>query len=192
MKVRKELLGRQAAVKATMLRAHLAWAQKRFGDVGRLRAHLDAECNAVLESRMFPTDWVPFRCLVAIDRAIAAAAGGIPDTVFRELGRHSASVNLGGVYKGFVSTEPHRFFGQMGVLHNQFQNFGVSQYVKRGDRSGQVVFENYTEYSPVYCASAQGYFEEVLKVMNAPGPIRVSESSCQCAGDRQCVFEMTW
>ena len=192
MKVRRESLGRTAAVKATMLQAHLTWAQKQVGDLDRLRPHLDAECLAFLNRRTLATDWVPFRCLVRMDRAIAAVVGGSPDRTFGELGRHSASVNLGGVYKRFIASEPHRFFTQMGVLHDQFQNFGRSRYEKDGERAGRIVLEGYMEYSPVYCASGGGYYEEALKMMFAPGPIKVSETSCQCAGDASCIYQMSW
>jgi hypothetical protein len=71
--------------------------------------------------------------LIEIDRSIATAVGGSPDRVFRDLGLHSATTNLGGVYKSFISSEPHRVFTQMGVLHRQFQDFGEWQYAKTAD-----------------------------------------------------------
>ena len=40
--------------------------------------------------------------------------------------------------------------------------------------------------------SGQGYFEEALRVMQAPGPIGVTEASCQCAGDAMCAYNMRW
>jgi hypothetical protein len=192
MKPRRELLGRKAAVKATMLQAHLAWAQKQLGSLDPIGAQLDPESADFVIRPRLATDWVPFRCLVRVDVAIAAALGGSADRVFRDLGRYSAAMNLNGVYKTFISTEPHRFFGQMSVLHGQFQNFGRSRYERTGDRTGCVSLENYTEYSPVHCASALGYFEEALRMMHAPGPIIVDETMCQCAGDAECRYEIAW
>jgi hypothetical protein len=96
-----------------------------------------------VRSKLLATDWIPFGCLVAIDRAIAGLVGGDPQSVFRELGRHSALMNLGGVYKNFVADEPHRFFQQMTLLHGRFQNFGNSAYVKTGDRSGRIRIDGY-------------------------------------------------
>ncbi len=188
---REHLVGK-AAVKATMLQAHLGWAQKQVGDLGRLAAHLQGDCAALLTRRTLSTDWISFRCLVQIDRAIAAAVGGQPDRVFFELGRHSASENLGGIYKGFISSEPHRVFRQMSVLHGRFQDFGRCGYEKTGERSGRVLLGGYSEYSPVYCTSGAGYFEEALKLMHAPGIVTVRETSCQCDGDLQCVYDMSW
>jgi uncharacterized protein (TIGR02265 family) len=190
MAIKKELLGGGAAVKATMLQAHLKWAERGL-HIERLRPHLGPEAAKLL-GRTLSTAWIPFASLIQVDRAIAAVAGGSAERVYRDLGRHSASTNLGGVYKTFISTEPHRFFEQMGMLHGQFQNFGRSRYEKTGERSGNMTFEGYPEYSPVYCSSALGYFEEALKMMRAPGPVIVTETTCQCAGDGQCVYQMSW
>jgi uncharacterized protein (TIGR02265 family) len=192
MKIRRELLDGKAAVKATILQAHLAWAQKQSVDLARVAPLVHGECAGFLTRRTLSTEWLPFRCLVEIDRAIAGTLGGAADKVFRDLGRHSASVNLGGVYKGFISSEPHRVFAQMSALHRQFQDFGRWDYQATGDRSGKIVLQDYPEYSPSYCTSAAGYFEEALRIMRAPGPIVVREPACQCAGDPHCLYEMSW
>jgi hypothetical protein len=46
--------------------------------------------------------------------------------------------------------------------------------------------------SPVYCASARGYYEGAVEMMGAPGPIVSSESLCQCGGDPWCAFDLSW
>jgi len=175
-----------------MLQAHLRWAQKRLGHTQAIAAQLPPDCAAWLSNQMLVSAWVPFRSLILIDRAIAAAAGGMPDYVFRDLGRHSATENLGGVYKAFISSEPHRVFAQMSMLHGRFQNFGRFEYRENGLSAGRITMRDYSEYSPVYCSSAIGYFEAALKMMHAPGRIMVRESACQCAGDPQCLFELSW
>lgn len=191
--VRTEKLGRTAAVKATMLQAHLEWGMERAPDLhARLQPLVPAECLAHVERALLATDWIPFRCLVAIDRGIATAVGGGSEHVYRELGRHSATLNLGGVYKSFVVEEPHRFFEQASLLHGRFQNFGRAAYERTGERSGRLRFEGYEEWSPVYCSSALGYFTEALRLMNVPSPPTGAETSCQCAGDPACLFELSW
>jgi hypothetical protein len=44
----------------------------------------------------------------------------------------------------------------------------------------------------VYCESGRGYYEEALRMMRAPGPVKAVETSCQCAGDPACVYELSW
>ena len=96
------------------------------------------------------------------------------------------------LWRDFVSDEPHRFFEKQARLHNRFQNFGASAYAQTGPSSGQMRLTNYTEFSPVFCSSAVGYYRGALETMKAPGPIRVHESQCTCAGDEACVFDLSW
>jgi hypothetical protein len=191
---KKEKLGGPASVKGTMLEAHLLWAKGKLGgSADRLTALVPGECAGLIGRTILATDWIPFRCLVLIDRAIAQAVSPQdPDRVFADLGRHSASLNLGGVYKGFVPEEPHRFFEVMTVLHSRFQSFGHSSYERRGERSGRIRIEGYEEYSPVFCSSGLGYFEGALEMMKVPGPVRVVESACQCTGELACNYELSW
>ena len=191
-----------AMVKGTMLRAHLDWALRHLGEASSdWPSPLSPEAARLVGRTVLSTDWIPFRLLIDIDRAIAAAAVAIPCTedseapwpapgaVFRDLGRHSAALNLGGVYRSFVSSEPHRFFERTSVLHHQFQNFGRSTYERTGERSGLIRIEGYTSYSPVFCTAGAGYFEEALHLMHVPGRAQVVEPSCHCRGDSACVFE---
>lgn len=176
-----------------MVEAHLAWAEGRVaGARARLGLVLEPACVALLKAGLLATDWVPLRCLVGIDRAIAKLVGGDADGVFRELGRHSASLNLRGAYKAFVVEEPHRFFERMALLHGLFQNFGRSVYERTSERSGRMLIDGYEEYSPVFCTGSVGYCEGALEMMGAPKPAHALEIACQCAGDPACIYELAW
>lgn len=176
-----------------MVRAHLGWASHRLGNsLERVKGELSGEPLDVVSRTVLATDWVPFAHLVEVDRGIARAVGGDADEVFRELGRHSAALNLQGVYRSFVSTEPHRFFERMTVLHHQFQSFGKSAYERLGERAGRIRLEEYTAYSRVFCVAGRGYYEEALRLMHVPGPVAVDETSCLCEGASACVFDLSW
>ncbi|HET7293818.1 MAG TPA: hypothetical protein VFM88_15445 [Vicinamibacteria bacterium] len=194
MQQRAEHLGRRARVRAAILDAHLAWAAKRWPDVTEaLRPHLDAGSLALVEHPPSGADaMVLFSDLVRIDRALAAAAGGDPEPIFHALGTHSAERNLTGLYDQYRPDDAHAFFQSMSVVHRAFQDFGKSTYEPLGDRSGRIRIERYREYSPVFCISGRGYYEEALRLMKVPGPIEVRETACRCAGDQACVFEMSW
>ena len=188
-----EQLDGPGAVKATMLQAHLDWAEAEVpGATGKLEARLSEESRLFLDGGLLATQWVPFYCFVEIDRAIAELVGGPEREVWRRMGVHSASVNLGGVYKAFVKEEPHRFFNRMTLLHSRFQSFGRPVYEETGERSGRIRLEECEQYSPVYCASALGYYEGALRMMKVPGPVKADEALCQCAGDPPCVYELAW
>ena len=183
----------RALVKGTMLRAHLSWIAHRFGpEYEPVKRHLSEPVLSLLSRPVLPTGWIPFSILVELDRAIATAAGGDPVGTWTALGRHSAALNLTGVYKSFISGEPHRFFERMTVLHHQFQSFGKSVYERTGERSGRIRIESPSTYSRVYCVSGKGYYEEALRLLQAPGPVVVRETECATAGAAVCVFELAW
>jgi predicted site-specific integrase-resolvase len=81
-----------------MLKAHLAWAETKIDEVlTKVEAQLDEESKGCLKVAMLATDWIPFRRAVRIDRAIAeVVAGESLEETLRQMGRHSAVVNLGG------------------------------------------------------------------------------------------------
>ncbi len=189
----RERLDGTGELKATLLKAHLAWAEEHAEHaLERLRKLLVDKDREYLDIALLATEWIPFGAAVRIDRAIAEVVGGPPEETWRQMGRHSAMVNLGGIYKIFVKDEPHRFFTRMTVLHRRFQSFGEPAYERTGQRSGRIRIEGCEEYSRVYCRSALGYYEGALEMMKVPGPVRVEEVSCQCETDPVCVFELRW
>lgn len=191
MRPKEEKLLGKAAVRGSMLQAHLSFLTD--GDpVAALRTLVDGETQQLLSRQILPTDWVSLRSLIQVDRAVAKLTGGESEHVFEELGRHSARRNLSGVYRSFIQGEPHKFFGDMALLHTRFQNFGNSLYERTGERTGRIKLGQYTEFSPVFCTSGRGYYEESLRMMNAPGPIKVVETTCQCAGDAACLYTLEW
>lgn len=192
MGVKREHLAGQVHVKGTMIQAHLNWLRFKGLEPTALTPHLSADLRKLVAHNVLATSWVSLLALVSVDRAIALLVGGNEDEVFRELGRHSATSNLAGVYAGFVSDEPHRFFEKQARLHARFQDFGASAYAETGPKSGRMKLTSYVEYSPVFCLSAVGYYQGALETMKAPGPIRVRETACTCAGDEACVFDLTW
>jgi uncharacterized protein (TIGR02265 family) len=191
---RGERLDGDARVAASVLRAHLAWAAERLPDVAEaLRPRLDeAALSLVREPPAAFAATIPFRDLVRIDRAIAAAAGGSEDEVYEWLGTYSARANLAGLSQAYDPEQPHRLFESMDVLHRTFQDFGRSHYERTGPRSGRIRIERYKEYSPVFCQGGRGYYAEALRMIQAPGPVVVEEIACHCSGDPACVFEMSW
>jgi len=189
-----EALTKDAAVKGTMLLAHIAWARERLGaEPGpRIRAALGPEAAKLVDRGVLATDWIPFSSLIEVDRALASEVGGHADEAYEEMGYHSASQNLGGVYRQFVAEDPHRFFEQMALLHRRFQNFGHCEYERSTPRSGVIRVEDCEAFSPVYCASARGYYEGALVTMGISDSVRVVERRCRCGGDELCEFELAW
>lgn len=177
-----------------MLRSHLDWVRETQppGALEELLARLPDEIRSGLSGAVLATSWYPFRWLVELDRAIARRFEPSDEAaVLRDLGRYSARENLSTTYKVFDRRNNHEFFENSTLLHRQFQDFGTLEYERTGERSGRMSYHDYPCYSPVFCASGRGYFEQCL-VSHGATSVQVEEIKCQCRGDDGCVFEMRW
>ena len=176
-----------------MLRSHLDWAKVTHGvDLTSIREGLSAESKRELAIPPLATAWYRFATLIELDRTIALRfVPGKPEQVIRDLGRYSASINLKTTYRAFNREDVHEFFRNSALLHRQFQDFGEAHYEKLTGRSGAMRYTGYDSYSPVYCESALGFFEEAIHIQGQASAA-VKETSCVCHGAASCVFEMSW
>ena len=142
-------------------------------------------------SSALASTWCGFATVVSLDRAIEAMFGRGRPLFFRELGRYSAHENLTGADLRFTSSGLHEFFRRSVLLHSQFQDFGTASYKQLADTAGAMIHRDYACFSPVYCHSAIGYYEQAI-VQHGATPQMVIETSCQCAGDAACTFELEW
>ncbi len=176
-------------VKGGIPRAHLDWVRQQSGDRGvedvlsRLPKKMADEMRHVLANT-----WCSFASVILLDRAIAELHG---TNAIRELGRWSAQQNLSTTYRGFKRADIHEFFERSAVLHAQFQDFGTEFYERLGENAGRITHRDYTTFSPTYCESACGYYEEVMK-MHGASRAMVDHIACLGRGAKECVFELRW
>jgi len=179
-------------VKGAMVRAHLQFVRDRLGEpalAATLKA-LPAAAAAEIQG-LLASSWCTFESLVLLDRSIARVAGRDEQELMRELGRHSAQINLSTIYRAFHRDDIHEFFRNSATLHRQFQDFGDCEYEHVGGTHCRISVRNAVCYSPVYCSSEAGYLEQVIAAHGGAGA-RVTESACQCANDDRCTFELRW
>ncbi len=180
-------------VKGGMLKAHLQWVAQNRPDltVEDLCGRVSASTAAVLRGLVLAIGWYPFRAMVETDRAIAEACRGDPEALFKELGRYSARLNLSTSYKVYTRSEPHTFFQIAARVHDQFQDFGRAEYERTGATSCRLSMLDYTCYSPVFCLSGAGYYEQATALQGGRDP-QVSEGECHCRGGSACRFDIRW
>lgn len=189
--VRREALT-GGKVKGAMVRAHLQFVRDKFGEPGlattlkALPAPVAAEVQGLLSG-----SWCSFESLIVLDRTIARVAGRDERELMRELGRHSAQINLSTIYRAFHRDDIHEFFRNSAMLHRQFQDFGDCLYENVDKTHCRITIRNALCYCPAYCASETGYLEQVIATHGGTSA-SVSESTCQCLGDDRCTFELQW
>ena len=179
-------------VNGAIVKAHIKWVRDYRGDaaVAKVLATLPVETGMEVSAAR-ASSWVAFESLILLDRAIERMFAREVRLFQRELGRYSAHMNLATSVGPFRAAELHRFLRCSAVLHAQFQDFGTVGYTQTSAKGGEMVHSNYPCYSPIYCQSALGYYEQMI-VEHGATPFLVMERSCQCAGDPSCTFELAW
>src|SRR5688572_13985067 len=134
--------------------------------------------------------WCEFESLIELDRAILNELKATHPNVLALIGAASAELGIGKIYRSLDSEELVKFLENNALFHDQYQKFGVVRFEKTPN-GGRMIYSNYPCYSPVYCASAIGFFLESILRHGGTDPT-VTETKCQCHGEKSCTFEMTW
>jgi hypothetical protein len=176
-----------------MLKAHVRWVtdKRSPAEVARFWEAVPDLTRAAIGSFIMDVGWYSFTDLMAIDRAIVKVFGGGDDSVARDLGRYSAQLNLTGSYKAFRRAVAHEYCERSARVHSSFQDFGSLEYRRTGDTSCHMIHSGYTSYSPLFCKSAVGYYEEAI-TLNGGLNAAVHETTCQCRGAAACTFIINW
>jgi len=134
--------------------------------------------------------WYDFASLVEVDRAIYDVFHAKQPNILALVGAASAEYGIGNVYKALDSKELVKFLENEATFHSQFQRFGNVEF-QQTPRGGRMIYTNYPVYSPIYCASAVGFFLEAILRHGGQDPT-VIEARCQCHGQQSCTYELTW
>ncbi|MFL6245900.1 MAG: hypothetical protein ACJ74H_07745 [Thermoanaerobaculia bacterium] len=136
------------------------------------------------------SSWCEFESLIELDRATHQELKSKYPNVLALIGAASAELGIGRIYRSLDSESLVQFLESNALFHDQYQKFGAVRFEKTAN-GARMIYSNYPCYSPVYCASAVGYFLESILRHGSSDP-SVTESKCQCLGDKTCTFEMTW
>ena len=136
------------------------------------------------------SSWCEFDSLIELDRAIHETMKAKEPNVLALIGAASAELGIGKVYKILDSNELAKFLENNALFHNQYQKFGRVRFEKTTN-GARMIYSDYPCYSPIFCASAIGYFMESILRHGGAEP-SVHETKCQCLGDQTCTYEMTW
>jgi hypothetical protein len=179
-------------VKGSMIRAHLDWVRDHAAREETIELFESLPPGVRQQvSTVLAASWYGFATLIAVDRTILALFGRDDIRFLEQLGAYSARMNLAGVYRLFRRDDLHDFFRRAAVLHRQFQDFGTAEYVELAPSAGVMHHRDYPSFSPLYCASAIGFYRECV-ALHGGKEIEVMETECQCAGAAACTFAMAW
>ncbi|HEX7153079.1 MAG TPA: hypothetical protein VF618_16450 [Thermoanaerobaculia bacterium] len=178
-------------VKGVMFGGRKAFLLQNLGETGfnQFLEKLSPRTRGYVRTPL-ASSWCEFESLVELDRAIYDTLKAKHPNVLALMGAASAELGIGRVYKSLDSEELLAFLENNALFHNQYQKFGNVRFEKTPN-GARMVYANYPCYSPVFCASAIGFFMESILRHGGQDP-QVSETRCQCHGDATCTYEMTW
>lgn len=181
----------QAKLKGVIFAGRKQFLLDTLGEAGvnQLTASLSEHAASALRTPL-ASSWYDFATLVEVDRAIYESMHARQPNVLALIGAASAELSVGKVYKSLDSEELVKFLESQASFHRQFQKFGNVRFEK-SDRGGRMIYSDYPVCSPLYCASAVGFFLEAILRHGGKDP-EVREASCQTLGDATCTYEMSW
>lgn len=180
-----------AKVKGVMFGGRKAFLVDTIGEAGfnELLEKLTPRTRSYTKTPL-ASSWCEFESLVELDRTIYETLKTTSPNVLALIGAASAELGIGRVYRSLDSEQLEQFLENIALFHTQYQKFGTVKFEKTTS-GGKMSYGAYPVYSPIFCASAVGYFLECILRHGGTDP-NVVETKCQCHGDKQCVYEMTW
>ena len=136
------------------------------------------------------SSWCEFESLIELDKAAHQELKAKYPNILALIGAASAELGIGRIYRSLDTESLVPFLENNAQFHDQYQKFGAVRFEKTAS-GARMIYSNYPCYSPVYCASAAGYFMECILRHGSTDPT-VTETKCQCLGEKTCTFEMTW
>jgi hypothetical protein len=180
-----------AKVKGVMFGGRKQFLSETVGDEGfyAILAKLSPRTMQYARTPL-ASSWCEFESLVELDRTIYDSMKATHPNVLALIGAASAELGIGKVYKSLDSNELLKFLENNALFHSQYQKYGRVRFEKTGG-GAKMIYTDYPVYSPIFCASAVGFFMESIFRHGATDPT-VTESKCHCHGDASCTFEMSW
>jgi len=181
----------QAKVKGVMFGARKQFLLDTVGEEGfqAILEKLTPRTRSYVKTPL-ASSWSEFESLIELDRTIHNELKAKYPNVLALIGAASAELGIGRIYRSLDSESLVQFLETNAQFHDQYQKFGAVRFEKTNS-GARMIYTNYPVYSPVFCASAFGYFLESILRHGGNDPA-VTETKCQCLGDKTCTFEMTW
>lgn len=179
------------SVRGTMFSARKEIITQIFGD-RTFYAIMAKLSPASLKIALSPAaeSWYSFRMLVEYDRATHETLSPQCPYVLPLLGAASAELGMLRVFRKLNREQLAEYLDQVEPFLSTFQKFGHAE-VEQEHGHAFVRYTDYPCYSPIYCASAIGYFLEAV-MRHGGRDADVLHPRCFTRGDSVCEYELTW
>ena len=135
-------------------------------------------------------NWYDFAAVVELDRAIWEACHKRYPYILELVGAASSELGITRVFQNLDAAELFAFLERLAQFHKEYQKFGHLE-AERTATGARMHYRDYPCYSPVFCASGNGFLLEAI-MRHGGQEADVVETRCHCRGDDVCTYEMTW
>ncbi len=172
----------------SIVRAHIDWVRD-YRDRDEVISFFEALPQVM--RNVLAASWYPFDAAMEVDRLIMNRFGNGDPRFLEELGAYSARQALTGVDRFMQPFGIHEFFHRAASLHRRLHDLGTDVYFERAPSAGRFVHIGYCSVNPLYCSTSIGFYRECIRLHGA-ADVMVRESTCQCAGNNSCTYELSW
>lgn len=176
-------------INGTVFAARQRFVREAFGEQGfqEVLSRVSPATRAFAER---PPAWCDFASLVEYDRVVYDQFHTRYPHVLTLLGAASSEYGGGTLYRALDDQELLDFLEGLVHFHGLYQKYGRAVFT-RSKRGGLMACYDNPCYSPLYCASAIGFYLAGL-LRHGARRARVRELQCHCRGDRACVYQLEW
>ncbi len=183
-------------VKGTLLLARLKYLEAQGEEKsGRVVRHLSKADQEALRGIVLQSGWYPADLLLRLEMTAAAIlANGDRTRLFLDMGRFSASTNLGaaGVQRAFVRDgDPQRFLADVPRMYAAQHSSGHRVHEATGERAALIRTCGEEEVVAEDCLTTVGWLQRAIEICGGLG-VSVVETRCRARKADCCEFRCEW
>jgi hypothetical protein len=180
--------------KAFTITGALAFVDATQGPGGRERllAALDPESRALCTRPLLSSEWVPFRCQVALYVAADKVFGQGDLAVCRKIGRFTSEDEMSRVNRIFLQLGGLETWIRMaGLLWRRYYSEGALGVEPFGDTAGTVLVTGFNPIHEAFCVDFAGWLEKTVELSGFKDAVGGHEA-CLLDGAPACRYVLRW
>ncbi len=183
-------------VKGTLLVARMKFIRSRGEvDAERVLKRLSSEDQAIFRGMLLPSSWYPAGALLRLELTAAAILSkGDHRTLFRDMGRYTASTNLApdGAQRPFLREgDPHALLDSVPRVYASQHSSGHRTCERTGLTSAVIRHFDDEQADADECLTTLGWLERAVEIAGGRA-VAVEESQCRRHGAAHCEFRVAW
>jgi uncharacterized protein (TIGR02265 family) len=158
----------------------------------RVLQHLSEGVRQNIGEQVFLTNLYPFHILKEVDLAIGEILNEPLESIFRDIGKRSASLIMEQYFFNYVQAQnPQGFLSQIEKLYPSLCNLGQYFYQKSDQQSARLKFVYDEDIHKPFCWFIQTFLQTGIEICGGKNVI-LKEIQCEADNGESCMYEISW